>query len=141
MKILLLVMLFSHTAHAVNVSYSDLQALILNCLGESIGESSEGQIEVARVVLKRAQSKRWPSSVEDVVYQKSQFSWVGKGIPDFTEKDVNKCQESVKKAILLGPGQFSHYYAVSGRYKIEAPYWTKAFSRSKVIGNHKFLGE
>ncbi|MEP7348451.1 MAG: cell wall hydrolase [Sphingorhabdus sp.] len=49
---------------------------------ESKGESLSGQLAVARVVMARAQSGRFPSSLCGVVYQKSQFSFVrGNGMP------------------------------------------------------------
>ena len=46
---------------------------------ESKGESLEGQLAVARVVLARAASSRFPNSICGVVYQKSQFSFVRGG--------------------------------------------------------------
>lgn len=46
---------------------------------ESKGESLAGQLAVARVVMARAKSGRFPSSLCGVVYQKSQFSFVRGG--------------------------------------------------------------
>ena len=49
---------------------------------ESKGESLSGQLAVARVVMARAKSGRFPTSLCGVVYQKSQFSFVrGGGMP------------------------------------------------------------
>ena len=49
---------------------------------ESKGESLAGQLAVARVVMARAKSGRFPTSLCGVVYQKSQFSFVrGGGMP------------------------------------------------------------
>lgn len=49
---------------------------------ESKGESLPGQLAVARVVMARAKSGRFPSSLCGVVYQKSQFSFVrGNAMP------------------------------------------------------------
>lgn len=49
---------------------------------ESKGESLSGQLAVARVVMARAKSGRFPSTLCGVVYQKSQFSFVrGGGMP------------------------------------------------------------
>ena len=49
---------------------------------ESKGESLAGQLAVARVVMARANSGRFPSTLCGVVYQKSQFSFVrGGGMP------------------------------------------------------------
>jgi Cell Wall Hydrolase len=46
---------------------------------ESKGESLEGQLAVARVVIARAKSGRFPSTLCGVVYQPSQFSFVRGG--------------------------------------------------------------
>jgi spore germination cell wall hydrolase CwlJ-like protein len=46
---------------------------------ESKGESLSGQLAVARVVMARAKSGRFPSTLCGVVYQKSQFSFVRGG--------------------------------------------------------------
>lgn len=46
---------------------------------ESKGESLSGQLAVARVVMARAKSGRFPTSLCGVVYQKSQFSFVRGG--------------------------------------------------------------
>lgn len=46
---------------------------------ESKGESLNGQLAVARVVMARAKSGRFPTSLCGVVYQKSQFSFVRRG--------------------------------------------------------------
>ncbi|MGL5837954.1 MAG: cell wall hydrolase [Sphingorhabdus sp.] len=46
---------------------------------ESKGESLEGQLAVARVVMARAKSGRFPSTICGVVYQRSQFSFVRGG--------------------------------------------------------------
>ena len=46
---------------------------------ESKGESLAGQLAVARVVLARSKSGRFPSSICGVVYQPSQFSFVRGG--------------------------------------------------------------
>ncbi len=46
---------------------------------ESKGESLAGQLAVARVVLARVKSKRFPNSICGVVYQKSQFSFIRRG--------------------------------------------------------------
>lgn len=49
---------------------------------ESKGESLSGQLAVARVVMARSKSGRFPTSLCGVVYQKSQFSFVrGNSIP------------------------------------------------------------
>jgi len=46
---------------------------------ESKGETLAGQLAVARVVMARAASSRFPDSICDVVYQRKQFSFIRRG--------------------------------------------------------------
>ena len=50
------------------------------------GKSEDGYRAVLCVILNRVESSKWPSSVYDVVYQKSQFSVVGRS--DFLTKTI-----------------------------------------------------
>ncbi|MEO1046558.1 MAG: cell wall hydrolase [Pseudomonadota bacterium] len=69
------------------VAMQDLNAPLneqMRCLAgavyfESKGESLEGQLAVARVVMARAASSRFPNSYCGVVYQRKQFSFVRGG--------------------------------------------------------------
>lgn len=57
---------------------------------ESKGESLAGQLAVARVVIARAQSGRFPKTLCGVVYQKSQFSFVrGGGMPPISTSSTH----------------------------------------------------
>lgn len=60
----------------------DMKCLAGAVYFESKGESLEGQLAVARVIINRAKSGRFADSLCGVVYQPSQFSFVrGNGIP------------------------------------------------------------
>ena len=50
------------------------------------GKSEDGYRAVLCVILNRVESSKWPNSVSDVVYQKSQFSVVGRS--DFLTKTI-----------------------------------------------------
>ena len=50
------------------------------------GKSEDGYRAVVCVILNRVESGKWPDSVYDVVYQKSQFSVVGRS--DFLTKTI-----------------------------------------------------
>ena len=57
---------------------------------ESKGESLAGQLAVARVVIARSKSGRFPSTLCGVVYQKSQFSFVrGGGMPPISQASTH----------------------------------------------------
>ncbi|PZU14418.1 MAG: cell wall hydrolase [Sphingobium sp.] len=60
----------------------DMKCLAGAVYFEAKGESLEGQLAVARVIINRAKSGRFASSLCGVVYQPSQFSFVrGGGMP------------------------------------------------------------
>jgi spore germination cell wall hydrolase CwlJ-like protein len=60
----------------------DMKCLAGAVYFESKGESLEGQLAVARVIINRAKSGRFADSLCGVVYQPSQFSFVrGRGMP------------------------------------------------------------
>jgi len=58
---------------------AEMQCLAGTVYFESKGESLQGQLAVARVVMGRAASSRFPNSICGVVYQKSQFSFIRRG--------------------------------------------------------------
>lgn len=58
---------------------AEMQCLAGTIYFESKGESLQGQLAVARVVLARVESPRFPNSICSVVYQRSQFSFVRGG--------------------------------------------------------------
>ncbi|QJB69659.1 cell wall hydrolase [Parasphingorhabdus halotolerans] len=57
----------------------EMQCLAGTVYFESKGETLAGQLAVARVVMARAESSRFPDSICGVVYQRSQFSFVRGG--------------------------------------------------------------
>ena len=62
--------------------YGDMKCLAGAVYFESKGESLEGQLAVARVIINRAKSGRFADSLCGVVYQRGQFSFVrGNGMP------------------------------------------------------------
>lgn len=105
---------------------------------ESKGEPLLGQLAVARVILNRAASGRFPTSICGVVKQKSQFSFVRGGRIPF----ISKSSEAWRKAVAIahiakkdlaeggvGKAMFFHARYVSPRWRL-----TKVAS----IGNHIF---
>jgi len=106
---------------------------------ESKGEPLEGQLAVAEVILNRASSGKYPTSLCGVVKQKSQFSFVRGGrIPP-----IAKSSEAWRKAVAIahiakreladtGAKQALFFHA---RYV--SPKWSKR-PRVASIGNHIF---
>lgn len=64
----------------IDMGDSDREMLERIVMAESGGEPYLGQVAVANVVLNRVKSKRYPSTLEGVIFQKSQFSPVKNGV-------------------------------------------------------------
>jgi spore germination cell wall hydrolase CwlJ-like protein len=107
---------------------------------EARGESLEGQLAVAEVVLNRAASGKYPEGICEVVTQPWQFSFIQKG--EFPP--INKGSKSWKKAVAIAKiaqgkldGTLTDdvlwYHA-----DYVAPSWGKRLDREKKIGLHIF---
>ena len=105
---------------------------------ESRSESLEGQLAVARVVLNRAASGRFPASVCGVVMQRGQFSFVrGGGFPPIA-RSSRDWREAVAIARIASDGQWESgaeraLYFHAARV---SPGWR--MTRVAAIGNHIF---
>ena len=107
---------------------------------ESMGESLEGQLAVAQVVINRANSGRYPNSWCAVVKQKAQFSFVRAG--RFPRIDVGceawrKAQAIARIAVAKVSETLSTdvlwYHA-----DYVAPGWGRRLTRVEKIGAHIF---
>ncbi|WP_310468983.1 cell wall hydrolase [Sphingomonas sp.] len=133
--------------HALVEAYSTGPALDseANCLAtavyfESMGEPLEGQLAVARVVLNRAASGRYPATWCGVVKQKAQFSFVRAG--RFPRVDAG-CQAwrkaqaiariAMANAAASLPADVLWYHA-----DYVAPSWGRRLTKVEKIGAHIF---
>ena len=107
---------------------------------EARGESLEGQLAVAEVVLNRARSGRYPATWCGVVAQRAQFSFVRRGrIPE-----ANRSSDAWRRAVAISriaearvqrmlPENVLWYHASYVR-----PSWGRRLDRSGQIGAHIF---
>ncbi len=107
---------------------------------ESMGESLEGQLAVAQVVINRAQSGRYPTSLCGVVKQKAQFSFVRSGRFPRIDPDCQAWRKARAIArIATGrlakvlPADVLWYHA-----DYVAPSWGRRLARVEKIGAHIF---
>jgi len=105
---------------------------------ESKGESLAGQLAVARVIVARSQSGRYPSSYCGVVYQPSQFSFVrGHAMPAIN-RTSRFWANAVRIAVIADQGAWKS--PVEGALFFHAarvsPSWGK--TRLAAIGGHVF---
>jgi N-acetylmuramoyl-L-alanine amidase len=115
----------------------------LNCLAgaiyfESKGESLEGQLAVARVIIARSKSGRFPASYCGVVYQPSQFSFVrGNAMPAIRKGSLD-WREAVAVAEIADANTWQS--PVEGATSFHAasvsPNWR--MKRVARVGNHIF---
>ena len=121
------------------------------CLTEAIyfearGETVRGQMAVAQVVLNRAFSGKYPSTVCGVVYQNShrrlacQFTFACDGIPDrVREPDMWERAKVIAAEMLDGKlwlpeiGKATHYHAYWVR-----PGWVRTMTKLEKLGVHTF---
>lgn len=114
----------------------------LRCLAgavyfESRGESLVGQLAVAHVVLNRAQSGRFPTSLCGVVHQKSQFSFVRGGrMP--AVREGSQWNNAVAIAQIARGGSWKNHApgALFFHARHVSPGWRK--TRIAQIDNHIF---
>lgn len=132
------VILFFSLVLSQFVSAKQLKCLTDVIYHESRGEPNHCKEKVAMVVFKRTYSKSFPDNICSVVYQKNQFSWVGKGYR------INEPKEYAK-AKTIADKMYANYSL--GNYRNSgspALYFTtgKRFKNTRVVekcGNHIFM--
>lgn len=107
---------------------------------ESMGETLEGQLAVAQVVINRANSGRYPTSWCAVVKQKAQFSFVRSG--RFPRID-SSCQAWRKAQAIarIAAGKMAQVIANDVLWyhaDFVAPSWGRRLARVEKIGAHIF---
>ena len=108
---------------------------------EARNQDDIGVVAVMRVIINRSEHTRWPDTIEGVVYQRCQFSYVCDGS---LEKAQYEQKQWVRMYILAynvlfnekGKQRFSgitHYHT-----KRVNPYWKKHYKEVVVVGDHIF---
>ncbi|MDC3296015.1 cell wall hydrolase [Candidatus Pelagibacter sp.] len=106
---------------------------------EARGEPVSGQMMVAKVIVNRVASPRWPSSMCNVITQDHQFSFYRKGkTPKPRDEEAwAKAQELAVQIIndpdVLPYTTADHYHTVDVR-----PVWRRKLHRIVRIGKHIF---
>ncbi len=107
---------------------------------ESMGESLEGQLAVAQVVLNRAGSGRYPTTLCAVVKQKAQFSFVRSG--QFPRIDADCAAWRKAQAIArIAAGKMAQVIPTDVLWyhaDYVAPSWGRRLARVDKIGAHIF---
>jgi len=116
------------------VGSAALVCLAMNIYFEARGESLKGQKLVAEVTLNRVRSKKWPSTLCEVVHEPYQFSWT---INPYQVQDW----KAFSTALIVAESAMNnnlntcvdHYH----NFTVE-PTWGKNMRVYRVEGNHIF---
>ncbi len=118
------------------MSLNDEQLNLLSKLvaAEARGESYEGQVAVAAVVLNRVKDSRFPDSIEGVIYQKNAFSVVKDGYINAqpTEESYKAAREALYGS---DPTNDAIYF---WNPDISTCSWINTLNPYLRIGNHVF---
>jgi N-acetylmuramoyl-L-alanine amidase len=102
--------------------------------GEARGESYEGQVAVAAVILNRVESKDFPNSIDQVIFQRNAFTAVHDG--QYYLYPHSYAYHAVKDAFLGWDPSYGAVYYYNPR--IATNQWIFTRTTIKDIGNHRF---
>jgi N-acetylmuramoyl-L-alanine amidase len=121
--------------HVINITPREKEMLIRLVSAEARGESLEGKIAVAAVIVNRVQSSRFPDTVWDVMHQPGQFTPIENNTLPHTGDDA--CAEAVERALRGEDPTGGALFFYNPHATQAADYWaTKPVI--KRIGNHNF---
>jgi N-acetylmuramoyl-L-alanine amidase len=101
---------------------------------EAKGESLQGKVAVAEVILNRVESEKFPNTVQGVVYQKNQFSPVMDG--SINNEPTEESKEAVRIALEGSNKTNGALYFYNPR--IATSRWLDTRPTTVTIGSHVF---
>jgi N-acetylmuramoyl-L-alanine amidase len=115
-------------------SQSEIDILASLVQAEAKGESFEGKVAVAAVVLNRAGDSRFPDSIRGVIFQRGQFSPVANG--SINKRADSESYEAVHKAIEgYDPTRGAVFFY---NPRTATSLWLNSKKTTTVIENHVF---
>ena len=107
---------YTSMIHSYDWDGEDERMLAKIAMAEAEGESVEGKALVILVVLNRVWSDEFPDSIEEVIFQKNQFSPVAEGGRYWTTEPDAVCYEALE--LVMGgwdESQGAFYFESTGR--------------------------
>lgn len=107
---------YTSMIHSYDWDGEDERLLAKIAMAEAEGESVEGKALVILVVLNRVWSDEFPDSIEEVIFQKNQFSPVAEGGRYWTTEPDAGCYEALE--LVMGgwdESQGAFYFESTGR--------------------------
>ena len=124
-----------------NNQKQELECLALNIYHEARGESRVGRLLVGHVTLNRVESKLFPDSICEVVYDDWQFSWV-RLIKNHEPKDKEAYEEILELSKLLLNRDFDRsegsLFYLNPKKVNKLPRWVNVYTKVKEYKNHVF---
>jgi N-acetylmuramoyl-L-alanine amidase len=117
--------------------YSDYELDLLARLvrAEAQGESLQGKIAVACVVLNRVESSQFPNTIKGVIYESGQFQPVRNGAINIPadQDSIKAVQEAITSSRNLAGASLFFYNPVTAN-----SHWLDSRATTVVIGHHVF---
>lgn len=123
------------TTPTVKATSEDRELMARLVRAEATGEPFAGKVAVAVVVLNRVDSKDFPNTVHDVIYQSGQFTPVVNGqinVPA-TDEDYKAVDEALSEDRSKGAGSLFYYNPATATSR-----WLDSRPTTVVIGHHVF---
>lgn len=118
----------------INLNDEEIMLLSRLVAGEARGESYEGQVAVAAVVINRVKDSRFPNTLEEVIYQKNAFSVVKNG--SINTEPTSSAYRAAQEAMYgKDPTNNAIYF---WNPDISTCKWINTLSPYLRIGNHVF---
>lgn len=118
----------------INLNDEEIMLLSKLVAGEARGESYEGQVAVAAVVINRVKDSRFPNSLEGVIYQKNAFSVVKKGT--INAQATSSTYRAAQEALYGNDPTSNAIYFWNP--EISTCSWVNTLKPHLRIGNHVF---
>lgn len=124
----------SQRKEIINISNEDLLLLSKVVASEARGETYEGQVAVAAVVINRVLDPRFPDTIREVIYQRNAFSVVSDGSINMDPTEI-AYQAALEALYGEDPTNQSVYF---WNPDIATCSWIRTLSPHMRIGNHVF---
>lgn len=118
----------------VSANSQDIDLLARLVRAEAQGESYAGKVAVAKVVLNRVASNKFPDTISTVIYQRGQFSPVSNGM--INKQADSESTRAAQEALEMGGNPDSALFFYNPRTANTS--WIGGRPIIEVIGNHVF---
>ncbi|MCR8745811.1 cell wall hydrolase [Romboutsia lituseburensis] len=118
----------------ISITSDELLLLSKLVAGEARGESYEGQVAVAAVVINRVKDSRFPDSIRDVIYQQNAFSVVNDG--SINMQPTDSAYKAAQEALYGNDPTNNAIYFWNP--DIATCQWIRTLNPYMRIGNHVF---